>query len=87
MNANYTLLDLGPASPPAITTPKVISLYMEPEADDISVLDYIFFSFQSKLSRFPAFCLASVFDEVIVMDDLSPDEAAFYVTVDLSRCL
>ena len=63
-----------------------VALYIKAEMHDISVLNYIFFSFYAHFSGFAYGCLRTIFYIVFVFDYFGTDKSFFEVSVDYS-CL
>lgn len=59
-------------------------LYVEPEDDDIAVLNNIFLSFRTYESLFPAGIHAALLDESIIGYDFGANETALKIRVDLA---
>src|SRR5690606_41712835 len=58
------------------------SLNVEPEVHDIAVLHDIPLSFDTKFAGLFYGCFRAVLDEVVVVDDFSPDKPFFEVGMD-----
>ena len=57
-------------------------LHVKEEVHDVAVLDYVVFAFDAHLAGGADGGFGLVLDEVLVLDDLGADEAAFEVGVD-----
>lgn len=59
-----------------------MSLYVESEVHDVSVLHYIFLAFHTQFSGFAHGGFTAVFDVVFVLDDFRADKTFLKVGVD-----